>query len=299
MPTIFQNTSRRHFLRLMAGTTGAIATIGVFASFSPDQDKDLKLALISDTHIPEDKTNNYRGFYPYKNLEIIVPQIAATELSGTIITGDLARLTGEPGDYANLKALLEPLAGKMPVAMAMGNHDRRDHFLDAFPSNPGERQNVRNKYILVLEHPSVRLVLLDSLIYTNLSPALGLLGKEQRYWLSEFLKTNEDKPIILFFHHSLGDGDSDLQDIDRLFGLIRPHKQVKAIFYGHSHVYNFSEHEGIHLINLPASGYNFRDHDPVGWVEASFSSTEGNFKLHSIGGNMKGDGISKKLTWRK
>ena len=299
MPTIFQNTSRRHFLRLMAGTTGAIATMGVFASFSTGAEKDLKLALISDTHIPEDKTNNYRGFYPYKNLEMIIPQIAATDLSGTIITGDLARLTGEPGDYVNLKSLLEPVAGKMPVAMALGNHDRRDHFLDAFPSNPGERQDVKNKYILVLDHPSVRLVLLDSLLHTNLSPGLGLLGKAQRDWLSGFLKAYGDKPIILFFHHSLRDGDGDLQDMDRLFGLIRPHKQVKSIFYGHSHVYNFSVRDGIHLINLPASGYNFRDQDPIGWVEASFSSIGGNLKLHSIGGNMEGNGISKKLIWRK
>ena len=120
MPIIYQKTSRRHFLRLMAGTSGAIATMGVFASFSTDQDKELKIALISDTHIPEDKTNNYRGFYPYKNLEIIAPQIAATELSGTIITGDLARLTGEPGDYVNLKALLEPIAGKCRLPWLWG-----------------------------------------------------------------------------------------------------------------------------------------------------------------------------------
>ncbi len=31
-----------------------------------------------------------------------------------------------------------------------------------------------------------------------------------------------------------------------------------------------SEKQGVKLINLPALGYNFTDHDPVGWVDARF-----------------------------
>jgi len=298
MPIIYQKTSRRHFLRVMAGTTGAVATMGLFGSFITDNNKSLKLALLSDVHIPEDKTNNYRGFYPYNNLKKIVPQIAASGLPGAIITGDLARLSGKPGDYANLKDLLQPLAGKMPVAMALGNHDRRDHFLDVFTNSPGERQNVKDKYVLVLEHPSARLILLDSLIYTNLFPPLGLLGKTQREWLSLYLKEHTDKPVILFVHHTLGDEDGDLQDAGRLFQLIRPHRQVKAIIYGHSHIYGYSFRDDIHLINLPATGYNFRDQDPLGWVEASFSLTGGSFTLHAMAGNMERDGEREKLIWR-
>jgi hypothetical protein len=59
-------------------------------------------------------------------------------------------------------------------------------------------------------------------------------------------------------------------DTDRLFDLLRPHRHVKAIFYGHSHVWELGRHDRLQLINLPAVGYNFNDKDPVGWVDARF-----------------------------
>ena len=71
-----------------------------------------------------------------------------------------------------------------------------------------------------------------------------------------------------------------------------------AIVYGHSHVYRFGEYEGIGLINLPATGYNFNDAHPVGWVEAKFTATGGDFILHATAGNTKQNGSEKPLTWR-
>jgi len=75
--------------------------------------------------------------------------------------------------------------------------------------------------------------------------------------------------------------------------------KVKAIVYGHSHVYGFSEFEGIHLINLPATGYNFSDSDPVGWVQARLTKRGGDFILHAVAGNKDNDGGLTRLTWRK
>ncbi len=298
MPIIYQKTSRRHFVRVVASSTGAIAAMSVFPSFIFKDRKTIKLALLSDTHIPEDKTEHYRGFYPYNNLKEIVSHIQKSDVQSAIITGDLARLEGKPGDYLNLKELIYPLAQTIPLAMVMGNHDRRDHFLDAFTETPGERQDVNNKYILVMEHPEVRFILLDSLIYTNLSPALGLLGKAQRKWLKTYLNLNNDKAVVLIVHHTLNDGDGDLQDSDKLFNIISPHKQVKAIVYGHSHEYKYDVRDDIHLINLPATGYNFRPTDPIGWVEASFTATNGIFKLHATDGNRDTNGSITKLDWR-
>jgi predicted phosphodiesterase len=81
--------------------------------------------------------------------------------------------------------------------------------------------------------------------------------------------------------------------------MIAPIRKVKAIIYGHSHVYGFSEFEGIHLINLPAVGYNFSDSEAVGWVEANLGSLGGDFVLHAVDGNQDRDGSVTKLTWRK
>jgi len=140
------------------------------------------------------------------------------------------------------------------------------------------------------------LIILDSLFYVNKVP--GLLGKAQRQWLENYLKECDDTPTILCFHHTLGDDDGDLLDVPRLFRIIKPIRKVKAIVYGHSHVYGFPEFEGIHLINLPAVGYNFSDTEPVGWVEAELTAKGGDFTLHAIAGNKNKGGSVKKLTWR-
>jgi hypothetical protein len=126
----------------------------------------------------------------------------------------------------------------------------------------------------------------------------GLLGKAQRQWLVKYLSECDDTPTILCFHHTLGDGDGDLLDLPRLYTAIKPIRKVKAIVYGHSHEYKFSEFEGIHLINIPAVGYNFNDSEPVGWVEAVLTAKDGRFKLHAIAGNTDNDQTVTKLTWR-
>ncbi|MGB2806641.1 MAG: metallophosphoesterase, partial [Sedimentisphaerales bacterium] len=212
------------------------------------------------------------------------------------IAGDLARLEGKLGDYANLKKLLKPVAQKTPVLMALGNHDNRENFLRIFNTIAGEKQPAASKHVVVFNKPPVRLIILDSLFYVNKVP--GLLGRAQRRWLEDYLRKCDDTPTILCFHHSLGDGDGDLLDVPRLFDLVKSIRKVKAILYGHSHEYRYSEFEGIHLINLPATGYNFSDTEPLGWVEARLTAKGGDFTLHVVAGNKDKDGSVKKLVWR-
>ena len=70
--------------------------------------------------------------------------------------------------------------------MALGNHDNRKNFLKVFDQTPGEKPAVKDKYITIVEKAPVRLIMLDSLLYTNKVP--GLLGKVQRQWLEKYLK---------------------------------------------------------------------------------------------------------------
>jgi len=290
--------NRRAFIKNGLTAVGALATIvtGCSPGLRKSERKPARWALLADTHIPEDVNNNYRGFYPYQNLQKVVPDIISASPDGVVIAGDLARLTGELGDYANLKKLLNPIAEKRPVFMALGNHDNRENFVKVFNEVPGEKQPVKNKLVTVIKRPPIRLIILDSLFYVNKVP--GLLGKAQRQWLENYLKECDDTPTILCFHHTLGDDDGDLLDVPRLFSTIKPIRKVKAILYGHSHAYGFSEFEGIHLINLPAVGYNFSDTEPVGWVEAKLTAKGGDFTLHAIAGSMNKDRSVTKLTWR-
>ena len=295
----FRSMNRRSFIQTGLAAFGTLVTFntGCSPGLLKNGKEETRLAFLSDTHIAEDVENNYRGFYPYRNLQKAVPDIISASPDGVLIAGDLARLTGQLGDYANLKKLLSPVAEKIPVFMALGNHDDRDNFLKVFDETPGEKPDLKGKHVTVVNKASVRVIILDSLFYVNKVP--GLLGKAQRQWLQDYLKESDDTPTILCFHHSLSDGDGDLLDVPRLFSLIAPIRKVKAILYGHSHVYGFSEFEGIHLINLPAMGYNFSDSEPIGWVEAHLGSRGGDFLLHAIGGNLDQDGSVTKLAWRK
>src|SRR3989304_4372540 len=198
--------SSRDFVKGGLAAIGAVVTLGGCSSPAARQTRKgpaaARWALLSDTHIPEDVNDNYRGFYPYQNLEKIVPQVIANSPDAAAITGDLARLEGKPGDYANLKKLATPLTEQTPVFMALGNHDDRDNFSKTFDKLPGERQSVSGRCVGGAETPPVRLIMLDSLFYVNKAP--GLLGRAQRRWLEEYIKSSDNTPTILCFHHTLG-----------------------------------------------------------------------------------------------
>src|SRR4030042_2383515 len=106
MTEIFSKSmNRRSFIRTGLAAFGTLVALnaGCSTGLMKTDEKQTRLALLADTHIPEDVENNYRGFYPYRNLEKTIPDIISASPDGVIIAGDLARLTGQPGDYANFK----------------------------------------------------------------------------------------------------------------------------------------------------------------------------------------------------
>ncbi len=288
--------SRRRFLNVSLTAVGGIIALRPGRSLANAEKEQTRWAFLSDTHIAADAENNYRGHYPYRNLQETFKQIASDLPEGMIVTGDIARLTGQTGDYENLKGLMLPLVGRRPIYFALGNHDDRANFLDVFEGPAGRSPAVKGKHIVTVDAGAARFVLLDSLFATN--QTAGLLGKAQRTWLEHYLQTCDDKPVLLFFHHSLRDEDGDLLDIPRLFDLIKPIPKVKALVFGHSHEYGFSDYEGIHLINLPAVGYNFTDDQPVGWVEAQLTRSGATLRLHAVGRHRPSDGRTERLSWR-
>ncbi len=287
--------NRRQVLKSGLALASGLAVLGSCRSRPESRADETPWAFLSDLHIPADPENNYRGFYPYRNLEKVLPQVASGRPKGLVITGDLARLTGQAGDYENLKKLLAPVAEQRPIYLAMGNHDNHENFWRTFEKPAGDRQEIRDKHVMVVDAGPVRFLILDSLMQTN--QTAGLLGKAQRTWLENDLRNDDDTPRILFVHHTFGDGDGDLLDAPRLFDLVKPAKKVKAIVYGHSHDYAYSKFEGVHLINLPATAYTFGT-QPVGWVEARLTARGGEFTLHAVGGDTKLDGQTTKLRWR-
>lgn len=288
--------TRRRFLHVSLAAAGGLIALTPSRAPAQADRKQVRWAFLSDAHIPADPENNYRGFYPYRNFEKAIAQVAADLPEGVVITGDLARLTGQMGDYENFRKLLMPVLGKRPAYLALGNHDDRAVFLDVFEDHVGKARPVKDKHVVTVDAGPVRFILLDSLLATN--QTAGQLGKAQRSWLQSYLQTSDDKPVILFFHHTLGDGDGDLLDVLWLYEIVKPVKKVKAIVYGHSHEYKTTELEGIHLINVPATAYTFNDKEPAGWIEARLTAEGGEFILHAIAGNTELDGRVEGLHWR-
>ena len=284
---------RRRFLK------GAVAAASVWgAGFRLRADAaNTRVALLSDTHIAANPEDTFRGFSPHRNLRTVCDVVKGSKFDLLVINGDLARRTGEQGDYAAFRGFLDPLAEQMPAVITLGNHDERKNARSALTNRAGEIQPVEQKLVTTIDAGPLRFVMLDSLLVTNISP--GQVGKGQREWLSNYLAGPNQKPTIVFVHHN-PDAESDgaLVDADRLLAILKPRRSVKALIFGHTHVYAFDKTDGMHLVNLPAVGYNFADGNPVGWVEANFSGQGAKLQLHAVAGEKKDDGKVTELSWR-
>ena len=295
MPGFFYEPIDRKTFFKASGVLTATALMSrtLNANQKTDESSQVRIALLSDTHIPADVNEAYRGFRPAENLRVVVAHVAESAPAAALINGDAARLAGSEADYRELKSLLQPLAHKTPIHIGLGNHDDRRNFFKIFPAT--EKSAVEGKHVSIFEAAGTRFIVLDSLLYVN--KVAGLLGKATRSWLKTYLQEVDKKPTLFFVHHTLSDGDGSLLDFDRFFEIVRPHKQIKAIFYGHSHRYHVEQKDHVYLINQPALGYNFNDNEPVGWLDATFSPKGVDLTLRAIAGNKKGNDETKAIVW--
>ncbi|MFL6462864.1 MAG: metallophosphoesterase family protein [Bryobacteraceae bacterium] len=256
-----------------------------------------RVALLSDTHIAVDPEDTFRGFFPHRNLRTVCDQVKQSKFDLLVVNGDLARRSGQEGDYAAFRGFIDPLAEQIPAIVTLGNHDERKNARSALTKRAGEIQPVEQKLVTTVDAGPLRFVMLDSLLVTNISP--GQVGKGQREWLSSYLDGGGQKPTAVFVHHN-PDAESDgaLVDADRLLAILRPRRAVKALIFGHTHVYSFDKTDGMHSVNLPAIGYNFTDGNPVGWIDSTFSKRGAKLQLHAVAGEKKDDGKITELNWR-
>lgn len=248
-------------------------------------------ALLADTHLSADPSAEYDGQRVGANVERALEQIAAARVDGVIVNGDLAWMEGLPEDYGEVAESFAQLALGTPVALALGNHDRRDRALQRFHPEAFSL-NEPAKLITVIDAPGVRFVLLDSLYRTDVVP--GLLGQAQREWLRNFLDAEDPRPTVVVVHHPLTEDDGALLDGDRLLGVLQPRSQVKAVFTAHDHVWRHERRGRLHVVGLPSAGFSFLPAAvPVGWVEAEFSAHGAELQLHASGAQE-----TLRLDWR-
>jgi Icc protein len=302
MPIHLTSISRRDFFKrsLLAGA-GLAITPELFGAMRRTDAH--SWALMADTHIAGDPTTIVRGINMTEHFKAVSRELLALPKrpAGTFVIGDCALNTGEQVDYAMLTELLEPLryAG-LPLHLAVGNHDQRQHFWSALEAKKAAKRPVADKLVALVRGEGVNWFVLDSLEKTLQTP--GSLGQAQLDWLAKTLDANRKKPALVLVHHNPGISEnvSGLKDTEALLRVIRPRKQVKAWIFGHTHKWRVDRDEsGIHLVNLPPVAYVFRPENPAGWVQATWRGDGMKLELRCIDATHKNHGQVVDLRWRE
>ena len=300
MPIHLQAISRRQFLhRTLAGGTALALSPSLLADAkSADPNS---WALLADPHLAADRGLVFRGSNMTDHFTTVSRELLALPKrpAGVFVAGDCAYTSGQVDDYALMANLLAPIrAAQMPVHLALGNHDNRERFWEAFRAEKAASRPLADRQVALLRTPLANWFVLDSLETTQSTP--GLLGKEQLDWLAGALDANPGQPALVLIHHNPGlSGNLGLKDTTALFEIIRPRKQVKAYIFGHTHAWNVGQDEsGIHLINLPPVGYVFTEGLPEGWVHATLEDKGIELELRCVDHSHKAHGQIVKLQWR-
>lgn len=271
--SILPNMTRRYWLKsgLVASGAALISNRDVLALTQHDAGPDW-IAFVSDTHIAANPETIARENNMTNNLKQVVREILQEQNlpKAVLIDGDLALGDGQKGDYLNLLYLLKPLIqAEIPIHLALGNHDNRDHFREVLSDSALlssiKATTVESHHTTDVTICGIRFIVLDSLQRPNYTP--GAIGESQRSWLKAALNLQPDTPTIIFVHHDPSlELKRSLEDTPELYDIIVPQRHVKALVFGHTHVWNpTTQHEGIRLINIPAVAYNFTPIQPQGW----------------------------------
>jgi Icc protein len=308
MPITFPQLSRRAFLKhaALAGAAAGLAPSSYAALFGTSRDKHT-FFFLSDAHIAADAATVSRNVNMANNLTACVSELAGwpptaarpVRPAAIIFNGDLAYSLGLTEEYATFGKLFTPVRALAPVHFTLGNHDERENFWHAFPRDATKLKSVPQKQAAVFSSDRANWFLLDSLDKTNATP--GALGAAQLAWLDQELKARPKKPAIIVGHHNLQTpgltaGITDSAGLEKLFA---GHHQVKAFIFGHTHDWRVSQHaSGVHLINLPPTGYVFTAGRPSGWVRATLASDGMEIELRSLDTKHPEHAQVKNLKWR-
>src|SRR5882757_9023870 len=154
--------------------------------------KVLTIAQITDLHItngtkPKDQVRNAA------RLRIALKSIndLKSPPACILVTGDMVDL-GQPDEYDALK---EILAGtKIPMHFAVGNHDSRAAFREAFPGTPVDENGFIQYAVMVGD---LRIVVCD----TQEGKEHGGFCENRAAWLARTLDEAPDTPTVLAMHH--------------------------------------------------------------------------------------------------
>jgi 3',5'-cyclic AMP phosphodiesterase CpdA len=302
MPLHLAPLSRRAFLRRSAFAGASLLTLPVLRAARPQVDPD-RWALLSVTHIAADPATIAREVNLSAHLRTAVAEVGALASlpAGVLVNGDCSLDYGPYEDYVTFTELMKPLADAgLPLHFTLGNHDERETFWSCLKNARPAAPPLASKHVSVVEGARADWFLLDSLDVTKQTP--GRLGDEQRAWLAAALDARPGKPALVMVHHNPIPSEpgkkTGLIDTEELLAVLLPRRQVKALFFGHTHTWRFAERDGLHLVNLPAVAYPFKKEEVTGWVDCRLRNGGAALEMRATDPQHPAHGKVTELQWR-
>lgn len=126
----------------------------------------------------------------------------------------------------------------------------------------------------------------------------GSLGPGQRNWLTRQLDA-ATTPAIVCVHHNPERSFVGLKDTDELLRILLPRRRVKLVLFGHTHQFRVWQTDGLHFVNLPATGFRFFDPAvSLGWVRARIRPDEMRLEFCGVSVHEPDHGVTHHLVWR-
>jgi 3',5'-cyclic AMP phosphodiesterase CpdA len=196
----------------------------------------LTIAQITDLHVTtgHDPLNQLRNEQRLRQVLRAIQELQPRPVA-IMASGDLAD-HGEAAEYAALKTILSEV--EIPIYYAVGNHDRRDTFMEAF-GGPGAQRDDNGFIQYVVDFDGLRMVVCDTL--EEGKHGAGFCDKRAA-WLAATLDAEPDRPTIVVLHHppivsgvKWMDPQPDALWIGQLADVVRGREQIRVMLCGHVH----------------------------------------------------------------
>ena len=247
--------TRRGFI---AGSLAFLSTAGRTAEMEVDPNLSVFLA---DPHVPGEGTRPDKWEIDFsvmcKRFSALVDEILALRPRpvNVVVFGDVAYLRGEAADYRKSAPLFRKLeAAGIRVTIGMGNHDKREPFLESFPEYRTSTL-VPGEVVSRVSLGHADLFLLDTL--DERSPSRAGMSAAQRKWIKDTLP-GWSRPFFLGAHHSADEilfGERPLKKY--VVGL----KNFRGFIHGHWHAWqewtmlDWNKGDFRRAIGLPSTGF--------------------------------------------
>lgn len=147
-------------------------------------------------------------------------------------------------EWEIFKKQIAPLTA--PYYPVPGNHDITTPEIDAMY---GQAFNRPKPYYYSFDHGDIHFIILSS--YED--QKFGIIGPEQEAWLRRDLEDNKHAHNMFVAVHTAMHMESDTEKWNHIHDLLTSYT-VRAVFTGHSHIYDYEVRDGIHYFCVNSSG---------------------------------------------